>query len=93
MNLEKTDIIKFYELHNRFNPLNNNIGIVGPVNRFDNYIARLKLLYQDKKYIRVVLSLNDKKLRIINTKTDEEVCYIHIQNTNDLTGYYFRKFI
>lgn len=90
MELDKIDIIKFYILYRHYNPISNNIGIIGDTNRFKNYIKDI-LKALRKSRCRVISNEDKTKYTII--KDNIEYTYALIRNTDDLKGLYFKKFI
>lgn len=88
--LTEEDIIKFYELFNRYDIKSPNVGIIGDTRKFKNYIDKVMKRYKGKK-VRVICSDNGNRYTFI--VDDIEVSYIKITSLHDLTGYKFRKYL
>lgn len=87
MEINEEDVIKFYELQSRYDPIATNIAIVGNKARYKNYVKRYLEDYKGK----VLMNIDKGITRIFIN--DVEYSLIHIRNTIDLRGYKFRKFI
>lgn len=88
MRFEEEDIIKFYELLARYDETSPNIGIVGSKKKFDTYVKRA---LKNIKYTAVYKNEAGTKYTVL--LGDVEYTFIHIRDTIDLKGYYFRKFV
>lgn len=90
MEFEDDDVIKFYDLHNSFNLASFNIGVVGSDRKFRLYMRQVLDKFK-KLNCRIIKNETGSLYRIIYG--DVEYCYIHIQNSLDLRGRTFRKFV
>lgn len=88
--LTERDAKVFYQLLYRYNKVSPNIAILGDSRRFREKISNLTK-YCKKNNIPIKLNINKTKLTVMYE--DQIVNYIHIEKIDDLTGYYFRKFI
>ena len=88
MKLNEDDIKKFYALYIRYNTNCFNIGVVGDSRKFKKYTSNAIKQFKDSAD---VIIKNDKIVRILDD--DIEYCYIQIEDTDDLKGKYFRKFV
>lgn len=89
--LDKEDIIKFYMLYERLNPLSNNIGVFGTKDRFFKLITTIQKEYKKNKNAKIIINQLRNKITIL--EDDKETCYIHITHCNQLCGLFFRKYI
>jgi len=89
--LNRDDIIKFYELHSRLSPTSSNIGVVGNRHRFEILVRDLLKRYKKDKNVKI--RINPLKTHINIIQNDVETNFIHIQDLNDLTGRFFRKYM
>ena len=90
MELNEDDIIKFYELQSRYDPIAPNIAIVGKKERYKKFIKRYIEDFK-KPTDKIYLNFENGVCRIISD--DIEYNFIHIRDLHDLRGYKFRKFI
>lgn len=88
MIFEEEDVIKFYELLKHYNKISPNIAIIGSKKKFNNYVKEtLKNIDYDVVY------KNEIGTKYTILKGDMEYTFIHVRDTIDLKGNYFRKFI
>lgn len=90
MELNRNDIIKFYTLYSHYNPLSNNIGIIGDLKTFNDYIKKVDKSFEKIKYNKF---FNEDKTKYTIICDDIEYSYVMIQTTEDLKNLYFKKFI
>lgn len=91
MKLNEDDVVKFYTFLQRYNEGSPNIGVTGKKSRFDNII---KVLYKDyKKNKNAKIIINPQRTKITILEDGQEKSYVYIGNSDNMTGYKFRKYI
>ena len=87
--LSETDVIKFYTLKQKFNPVSDIIGVISK--NFKQTIKYVKKKY-DKSY---TILQNEIKKSIIVVKEDFIEKYIVLENLDDLTNsvYKFKRYL
>lgn len=90
MNIEKRDLIMFYELLSRYSKTSTNIAVTGTEKEFKTKMQNILKSIKDYDYMRYS---NTHRPKYMIVKDDIEQTYIHIQNTDDMKGLYFRKFM
>ena len=89
MKLERSDIEKFYYLHTRFNELSSNIGVVANQKEFDK---KMKPIIHRIKHIKGAKCYKTSNT-LVTFIGNEETTFVRIQDTNDLIGRTFRRFM
>lgn len=91
MPIDKDSIVMFYELLGRFDRTSPNIGVTGTKREFEAYIKKITKAIPKNKGIKLIINPSRTKVTIL--QDDIEITYIHIENTDNMVGYKFKKYI